>query len=156
MFLIVAALAGIGWTLSSNELWIAGQRAMPEWARGRMNATIIMVSQAATALGSLVWGISGVNIGVVSTFLIAAGLAIIGMIITRLSAFGLSIDFTKEINLEPAPATIFSHTPSRLPESEEGPLSITTTFQVDPDHRAGFLDLAGRARLIYLRNGACG
>ena len=68
MFLIVAALAGIGWTLSSNELWIAGQRAMPEWARGRMNATIIMISQAATALGSLVWGISGVNIGVVSTF----------------------------------------------------------------------------------------
>ena len=30
---------------------------MPDWARGRMNAAIIiMVSQAATALGGVVWG----------------------------------------------------------------------------------------------------
>jgi MFS family permease len=156
MFLLVAALAGIGWTLSSTELWIAGQRAMPEWARGRMNATIIMISQAATALGSLIWGLSAANVGVDSTFLIGAALAAIAMIITRLPAFRLSIDFTKDLNLEPATATIFSNSPSRLPEPEEGPLSITTTFQVDPGRREEFYDLAGRARLIYLRNGACG
>jgi MFS family permease len=156
MFLVVAALAGVGWTLYSTELWIAGQRAMPEWARGRMNATIIMVSQAATALGSLVWGLSAVNIGVVSTFLTAAGLAIIVAIVTRLPGYRLSIDFTKDLVLEQAPpATIFSNSPSRLPEPEEGPLSITTTFQVDPDRREEFFDLAGRTRLIYLRNGAC-
>jgi MFS family permease len=154
IFLVVAALAGVGWTLYSTELWIAGQRAMPEWARGRMNATIIMVSQAATALGSLVWGLSATSIGVVSTFMTAVGLAIIVAIITRLPASRLSIDFTKDLNLESAPATIFSSSPSRLPEPEEGPLSITTTFQVDPDRRVEFFDLAGRARLIYLRNGA--
>jgi MFS family permease len=156
MFLVVAAIAGIGWTLSSTELWIAGQRAMPEWARGRMNATIIMASQAATALGSLVWGLSAANIGVVPTFLTAAGLAIIIMIIIRLPAYRLSIDFTKDLNLQPGPATIFSYSPSRLPEPEEGPLSITTTLQVDPGRRKEFFDLAGRARLIYLRNGASG
>ncbi len=33
VFLLVAALGGAGWTLSASELWIAGQRAMPEWAR---------------------------------------------------------------------------------------------------------------------------
>jgi hypothetical protein len=107
LFSVVAALAGIGWTLSFTELWIAGQRAMPEWARGRMNATIIMASQAANALGSLVWGLSAANIGVVSTFLAATGLAIIIMIITRLTAYPLSIDFTKDPNLEAVPATIF-------------------------------------------------
>ena len=47
---------GSGMDLSASELWIAGQRAMPDWARGRMNAAIIMVSQAATALGGVVWG----------------------------------------------------------------------------------------------------
>ena len=41
---------GAGWTLAASELWIAGQRAMPEWARGRMNATIIVVSQAGQRL----------------------------------------------------------------------------------------------------------
>jgi MFS family permease len=55
VFLVVAALAGMGWTLSASELWVASQRAMPDWARGRMNATMVMVSQAATALGGILW-----------------------------------------------------------------------------------------------------
>jgi MFS family permease len=156
MFLVVAALAGVGWTLSSTELWVAGQRAMPDWARGRMNATIIMVSQAATAIGSLVWGAAAATTGVVFTFLTAAGLAIAAMIITRLPAFRLSIDFTKDLKLEPAPVTIFSNSPSRLPEPQEGPLSVSTEFQVSAEGREKFFDLAGKARLIYLRNGAYG
>jgi Transmembrane secretion effector len=35
VFLPVAALAGASWTVSASELWIAGQQAMPDWARGR-------------------------------------------------------------------------------------------------------------------------
>ena len=37
VFLAVAALGGAGWTASASELWVASQRAMPGWARGRMN-----------------------------------------------------------------------------------------------------------------------
>ena len=58
LFLVVAALAGAGWTLSAAELWVAAQRAIPSWARGRMNATVIMVSQGAIALGGIVWSSS--------------------------------------------------------------------------------------------------
>jgi hypothetical protein len=32
----------MGWTMSASELWVAVQRAMPDWARGRMNATVII------------------------------------------------------------------------------------------------------------------
>src|SRR6516165_527616 len=149
MFLLVAALAGVGWTLASTELWIAGQRAMPDWARGRMNATIIMVSQGATALGSAVWGAAAANFGFVYPFLAAAGLAAIAMIITRLPAYRLSIDFTQDLNLEPAPVSIFSNNPARLSGPQEGPLSILTRFQVDADHREDFFDLTSKARLIY-------
>src|SRR5580692_5848177 len=63
-FLLVAALAGVVWTVSAAELWVAAQRAMPGWARGRMNATVIMVSQGALALGGILWGMiatAGVN-----------------------------------------------------------------------------------------------
>jgi hypothetical protein len=38
LFFVVAALAGVGWTLSASELWVAAQRTMPTWARGRLNA----------------------------------------------------------------------------------------------------------------------
>jgi predicted MFS family arabinose efflux permease len=51
LFFVVAAFAGVGWTMSAFELWVAAQRAMPSWARGRMNATVIMISQGAMALG---------------------------------------------------------------------------------------------------------
>ena len=94
--------------------------------------------------------------GVVYTFLAASGLAIAVMVITRLFAFRLSIDFTMKLSLEPAPFTIFSNNAIQPHESQEGPLSITTEFQVDADRREQFFDLAGKARLIYLRNGAHG
>jgi predicted MFS family arabinose efflux permease len=56
IFFVIAALAGVGWTLSASELWVAAQRAMPGWARGRMNATVIIISQGGMALGGLVLG----------------------------------------------------------------------------------------------------
>jgi MFS family permease len=68
-FLVVAALGGMGWTLSASELWVASQRAMPDWAKGRMNATMTVVSQAATALGGVIWGLAAHHAGVVPTFL---------------------------------------------------------------------------------------
>jgi Na+/melibiose symporter-like transporter len=35
LFFIAAAVAGVGWTISASELWVAAQRAMPNWVRGR-------------------------------------------------------------------------------------------------------------------------
>ena len=69
LFFFIAALAGVGWTVSASELWVAAQRAMPNWARGRMNAAVIMVSQGAMAWGGVIWGsvvaAAGVNCALV-------------------------------------------------------------------------------------------
>ena len=157
VFLVVAALGGMGWTLSASELWVASQRAMPDWARGRMNATIVMVAQAATALGGIIWGLAARNAGVVPTFLGAAGFALLLMIIVRVvPGLQISIDFTKGLSFESAPAMIFSQNldPSRLPAPKDGPVSITAEFHVDPARRTECVDLMRDARLIFLRNGA--
>jgi MFS family permease len=156
-FLLVAAIAGAGWTLSSSELWIAGQRAMPDWARGRMNATIIMISQAATALGGAIWGAAAAKCGVVPTFLVAGGLASLVMVITHVVLRKrLSIDFTASLNFEPASVTIFSHDldPMRLSQAQDSPVSVTTEFLIDPTRRGQCIELMREVRLIYLRNGA--
>src|ERR1700737_1555859 len=105
LFLLVAALAGVGWTLSSTELWIAGQLAMPDWARGRMNATIIMVSQGAMALGGIIWGFSASTLGVTITLEAAAGLLLLSLLLS----IPLSINFISELNFTPAPVTGLSH-----------------------------------------------
>ena len=156
-FLLLAALGGAGWTLSATELWIAGQRAMPDWARGRLNATIVMFSQAATALGGVVWGSAAAAAGVVPTFLGAGLLAILTLGIVHFAVQKrLSIDFAADLNLEPAAVTIFSHDldPMRLSQAEENPVSIVTEFAIDPANRAQCTDLMREIRLLYLRNGA--
>jgi transmembrane secretion effector len=69
-FLLVAALVGVIWTVSASELWVAAQRAMSGWARGRMNATVIMVSQGAMALGGILWGTIAATAGVNSDLML--------------------------------------------------------------------------------------
>jgi hypothetical protein len=157
VFLVVAALGGMGWTLSASELWVASQRAMPDWARGRMNATMVMVSQAATALGGIVWGFTAHHIGVVPTFLGAVGVgALIFIIVRVVPGLQISIDFTKTVSFESAPVSTFSQRldPGRLPAPKDGPVSITTEFNVDPTRRNECIELMRDARLISLRNGA--
>ncbi|HET9374933.1 MAG TPA: MFS transporter [Chthoniobacterales bacterium] len=93
LFLLVAALAGVGWTLSASELWIAAQRAMPDWVRGRMNALIMMVSQGAMVLGGLIWGAAAAISGPASSLFGAAAL----FLISSLLSTKLSINFARNI-----------------------------------------------------------
>jgi hypothetical protein len=157
VFLLVAALGGAGWTLSATELWIAAQRTMPDWARGRLNATIVMLSQAATALGGVVWGSATAAVGVVPTFLVAGALAILTIAVVHFAVQKrLSIDFAADLNLEPAAVTIFSHDldPMRLSQAKDNPVSVVMEFAIDPAHRSECTDLMREIRLAYLRNGA--
>jgi len=93
LFLLVAALAGVGWTLSASELWVVAQRAAPTWVRGRMNATIMMVSQGAMVLGGLIWS-SSVAVAGASYTLVAAAVL---FLVTLFLAGRLSINFTANL-----------------------------------------------------------
>ena len=79
---VIAGLCGVGWTISASELWVAAQRTMPGWARGRMNAAVIMVSQGGMALGGLVWGSASSIAGVNSTLLGAAILFLVSLLLS--------------------------------------------------------------------------
>src|SRR5271167_552054 len=92
-FYVVAALAGMGWTMSASELWVATQRAIPVWARGRMNATVIMISQGAMALGGVIWGSAGAIAGASYTLLGAAVLFLTSLLLAR----RLSINFAGDL-----------------------------------------------------------
>ena len=150
LFMGVAALAGLGWTLTASELWVAGQRAMPSWARGRMNATHMMVSQGGLALGGLTWGALAAGVNVEFALIAAA----VFLIFSLSLAFPLSIDFTKKLNLDPAPLTTQYHRFLHVPDPSEGPVVVVMIFEIEPENRRLFLDLMREMRLIYLRNGA--
>ena len=89
LFFIAAAVAGVGWTISASELWVAAQRAMPNWVRGRVNATVIMISQGAITLGSVIWGSAAAMLGAGTSLFTAAVLFLIALLLSR----RLSINF---------------------------------------------------------------
>jgi MFS family permease len=150
LFMYVAALAGIGWTLSASELWIAGQRAMPHWARGRLNASFIMLSQGAMALGGIVWGAAATVFGVSHTLIAGAALLVLSLLV----AIPLSINFTRTLDLDPAPVTGFSHKLVTLPQPADGPISIHYDIEMDRAQEHEFLQTMKHVRMVHLRNGA--
>ena len=149
MFLPVTALAGISWTVSASELWIAGQRAMPDWARGRMNAVHMMASQGGVALGGVLWGGAATSVGLGPT--LVGGALLLTASLTL--AIPLSINFAYALNLDPAPLKT-THEFPLTPKPEDGPVTVTRELVIHPEDRQEFLALVKQLRLIFLRNGA--
>jgi MFS family permease len=148
-FLPVAALAGTSWTVSASELWIAGQRAMPDWARGRMNAVHMVASQGGVALGGLLWGWSANSLGLGQTLIGGALLLTASLAL----AIPLSINFANTLNLDPAPLEA-AHDFPLAPRPNDGPVTVTVETIIRPEDREEFLSLIEQLRLIFLRNGA--
>jgi MFS family permease len=113
-FFMVAAVAGVGWTMSASELWVAAQRAIPNWARGRMNAIIIMISQGAMAVGGVTWGSTAAIAGAGYTLLGVAALFFTSLLLGR----RLSINVTG--NLE---QTVSGFSPGTVEEA--APIGFT-------------------------------
>jgi hypothetical protein len=103
--------------MSASELWVAAQRAMPNWARGRMNATVIMISQGAMALGGVIWGSTATIAGASSALLGAAMLFLTSLFLSR----RLSIKVTE--NLENTCSGFLSGT---VEPEEVRPMVLTT------------------------------
>jgi MFS family permease len=148
-FLPIAALAGISWTVAAAELWVAGQRAMPDWARGRMNAVHMMVSQGGIAVGGVLWGWATTHFGVSPALLSGAILLAASLFI----AVPLSINFSQRLNLDRAPLQARHNFPF-APELQDGPVAVTVEYEIRPEDREEFLNLTRQLRLIFLRNGA--
>jgi MFS family permease len=149
IFMAVAALAGLGWTLAASELWVVAQQAMPGWTRGRLNAATIMVSQGGIAIGGLAWGAAAAFTGFEYTLLLATLL-----VCFNLSMAGpLSIDFITTLDAEPSHPPRLPTFPT-APTADEGPIAVVAEVKVGEENRKQFLDLMRELRLAYLRNGA--
>jgi MFS family permease len=156
VFLLVAALSGVVWTVVASELWVAAQRAMPGWARGRMNATVIMVSQGAMALGGVVWGTIAATTGVTAAMLVQAVLGLAVLILVHLFRDPWSIDFIMTPNLNAVPPMVMNVGYKLLyrPQPKDGPVLVTEEFEIAGSGGAKFDQLMREVRLIHLRSGA--
>jgi hypothetical protein len=119
-----------------------------------MNATVIMFSQGAMALGGIIYGSAAQAWGAASVLIGVAAVIFVLMLAVQLFSIPLSIDFTKGTNVEPGPVAPFSLNFIYVPRPADGPLLITIDVQLDESRGAELDAFVNKLRLIYLRNGA--
>jgi hypothetical protein len=127
---------------------------MPGWARGRMNATVIMFSQGAMALGGVIYGTTAQTFGVTTVLVPVAVLIPVLLLTLQLSSSPLSIDFTQRLSFEPGAATPLLRQFVHVPQPSDGPVLMTIDFQLDETRGREFDSFMNELRLIHLRNGA--
>lgn len=149
VLLACATFAGMAWALAGSELWVAGQRIMPGWVRGRMNALQIMLGQGGMALGAFFWGAGIAHAGADSTFATASAGALIVLILGRF----FSINFPEDLSLDAAPRNPLHDFP-KVPPQEAGPITVTVEFCIPDDRRDEFQRLMEEVQATYRRNGA--
>jgi predicted MFS family arabinose efflux permease len=86
--LVPMALAGASWTLAASELWVAAQRAIPNSARGRISALMMVLSQGAMTLGAIAWGLSahiaGTRVALLAAAILFCVTAVVLMLLFRI------------------------------------------------------------------------
>ena len=147
--MLCALLAGVAWSLAGSELWVAGQRVIPGWVRGRMNAFQIMVGQGGIAVGALMWGWAVVEAGYNLTFSAAAVLALAVLAIGH----RVSINFAAEASVDPAPLNNDWEFPA-CPDHDDGPVIITIKYTIQKEDRQKFYALMQGVQAAMRRNGA--
>ena len=146
--MICATLAGVAWALAGSEIWLAGQRVMPGWVRGRMNAFLIMLGQGGIALGAVLLGMGAAHAGLDLTLSAAAVLAL------AVLALGhqFSIDFATEASVDAAPLDHLHD--FVVPEHEDGPITVTIEYSIASEDRERFRTLMEEVQAACRRNGA--
>ena len=147
--MVSTTFAGVAWALAGSELWVAGQRVMPGWVRGRMNAFLIMLGQGGMALGAILWATGVANAGVDLTF---AAAAVIALVVLALG-HRFSINFVTEARVDEAPLEQ-AYDLAVVPDHDDGPITITIDYHINGQDREQFRILMRDVQTACRRNGA--
>jgi MFS family permease len=149
LLMVFATFAGVAWALAGSEIWIAGQRVMPGWVRGRMNSFQIMIGQGSMALAAVIWGAGANNLSLDITFAAAAFTALLAVVL----GFKFSINFAAEAAVDAAPIS-HQHEFPVTPGDDDGPVTVTIEYNILNDDREQFRVLMQEVEAICRRNGA--
>lgn len=141
--------AGIAWIAVLSTINAALQLFLPAWVRARGLAIYQMVLFGSQACGAALWGFIAAPLGLVSTFLIAAGVMVVGAATVRVWPYIDTRGMDRSTKVYwPEPQLVFK------PEPESGPVVVKTTYTIAPDNEQPFFEAMDRVRRSRLRTGA--
>ncbi len=147
--LLVTFFGGAAWIAGISVLAVGNQNAMPAWARGRMNALYLTVTQGCIALGGVAWGQTTSALGL-SMALCLSGLATLATVLLAWK-FPLGLPYGLDLT---AAGTLASPSYAMEPDPDDGPVIVILEYLVEPALATGFLAAMRPVRLHRLRDGA--
>ena len=148
-------LFGVGWTAAYATIQAAAQLVCPPWVRARSLSIYQLAQNGALTVGSFGWGWVGGYVGLPNTFLAAACVGIVLLVIARYAGIEASAPMTpgapaQEIQGPEAPA------PELVPllRHAHGRLMETVHYIVPPERRPDFMLLMREVKHVRGRAGA--
>jgi predicted MFS family arabinose efflux permease len=149
VILIVLLPAGVAWMAVLSTINGELQLFLPAWVRGRGLSVYQTVLFGAQGFGALMWGLIAAPAGIVTTFLIAAAVMLIGVATMR---FWPLIDTAgmdrSTVRYWPDPNLAIDAEP------DDGPVVVQSVYTIAPEKEELFLRAMARVRLSRLRTGA--
>ena len=148
--LALLVFAGLAWTAVVSTLNAELQIFLPVWVRGRALAIYLVTFAGTQALASVVWGQVTEHVGVRTTFLIAAGVMAVGVIV------GLAFYSVPESgHLDREPAAYWSEPRLAVdPEQDNGPVMVAVHYTVSAGQEPAFHAAMGALGTTRQQTGA--
>ena len=148
-------LFGLGWTSAFATIQAAAQLVCPPWVRARALSIYQLAQNGALTVGSFGWGLLGGEIGIASTFLSAATVGLVLMLLARTFSIEAIVradsPAAEQVKLMPeAPALEFVS----LLRNARGRVMEMAHYQVETAQRIAFLKLMNELRHVRGRAGA--
>jgi len=147
--LLLLLPAGVAWIAVISTINAALQLFLPAWVRARGLSVYLTVLFGGQAFGALAWGALAAPIGIIGTFLVAAGVMLAGVATTSLWPLvdTSGMDRTTQVPW-PDPELAVETDP------DAGPIVVKTTYTVAPERQSSFFEAMAGVRRSRLRTGA--
>jgi MFS family permease len=151
---LVLIAGGMAWTSTASSLNIAVQLSVPAWIQARALGIYQMVFQGGLAIGSAFWG--GLAERISTTWALSLAAATLAASLPLARRFSL----TSGISLDHSPgrlAKALTRAAPHLviePNPEDGPVLVTVTFRIIPEHAKDFIRAAHELGRVRRRDGA--
>jgi quinol monooxygenase YgiN len=141
--------AGAAWLAVMASLNATMQLFLPGWVRARGLSTYQIVFVGGQGLAALGWGLLAQRFGLATAFLVAAALMLAGAVTLR----WWPLRDTEGLDRDPAMYWPEPHLDFE-PEPDDGPVLVTVSYRVSPDHEPRFLEAMEVVRRSRQRTGA--
>lgn len=143
-------LAGSAWITAFTLFRVTAQQSVPDWVRARAMAILLMSSFGAMTLGSTIWGQTASSFGLVITYSITAGVALV------LAFLSLKFKLAEIASTDNSPADDFSNHGDFIftPANDTGPVLITIHYPVAEHNVTEFMEHMSKLKQIRQRNGS--